>query len=134
MGAVIQGGLNVTFAEGRAGQKVSVFAGETLHPDGTVKWQEDNLNDTEYHDVWTLRDGRQTVVSHEYKEARYWQICNAPEPPTHALVRGWRVWFPMGADEERGYTHTAVPAVPTDWNPNVFTSVQTSSASLNSVW
>jgi hypothetical protein len=94
-GGIIQGGLNVTFAAGQAGQQVTVYAGETLYADGSVKWWEDNLNDTEYRDVWTLREGRQTITSHEYKEARYWQVCNAPEPPTHALVGGWRVWFPM---------------------------------------
>ena len=70
-GAIIQGGLNATVVAGVDGERVTVFAGETLHPDGTVKWCEDNLNDTEYHDVWTLRTGRQTIVSHEFKEARY---------------------------------------------------------------
>ena len=65
-GGIIQGGLNVTFATGHAGQQVTVFAGETLYADGSVKWWEDNLNDTEYRDVWTLREGRQTITSHEY--------------------------------------------------------------------
>jgi alpha-L-rhamnosidase len=134
-GGIIQGGLNATFANGTDGGQVTIFAGETLHTDGTVKWWEDNLNDTDYRDVWTLRDGRQTITSHEYKEARYWQVCNAPEPPTHALIGGWRVWFPLGAIESSQYTaHAAVPAVPVEWDPLVFTSVSTSSPNLNSVW
>ena len=133
-GAIIQGGINATFANGKDGQQVTVFAGETLNLDGTVKWWEDNLNDTNYRDVWTLRDGQQTITSHEYKEARYWQVCNAPEPPTQALICGWRVWFPLGAVESRQYTHAAVPAVPEAWDPAVFTSVTTSSPKLNSVW
>ena len=134
-GGIMQGGLNATFAGGRAGQQVTVYAGETLHPDGTVKWREDNLNDTAYRDVWTLRTGQQTITSHEYKEARYWQVCNAPEPPTHALIGGWRVWFPMGQAEARRYTtHGAAPAVPVAWDPAVFTSVTTPSRNLNSVW
>lgn len=64
-------GINATFIAGKDGQQVTVFAGETLRPDGTVKWWEDNLNDTEYRDIWTLREGRQTIVPHEYKEARH---------------------------------------------------------------
>lgn len=133
-GAIIQGGLNATFTNGRDGQQVSVFAGETLYPDGRVKWWEDNLNDTQYRDVWTLREGAQTVTSHEYKEARYWQVCNAPEPPIQARICGWRVRFPMGPGESSRYTLDAVPAVPTEWDRRVFTSVATSSANLNSVW
>eukprot|EP01052_Picozoa_sp_SAG31_P028843 SAG31_NODE_2819_length_5041_cov_10.089235_4_plen_447_part_00 len=133
-GAIIQGGINATFEQGQSGQHVTVFAGETLQPDGSVKWWEDNLNDTEYHDVWTLRDGTQTIVSHEYKEARYWQICNAPEPPTHARICGWRVWYPMGLEEASSYSLKAVPAIPTQWDPKVFTTVLSSSESLNVVW
>ena len=40
----------------------------------------------------------------------------------------------MGAAESSQYTHEAVPAVPVEWDPAVFTSVTTSSANLNSVW
>ena len=65
-GAIIQGGINATFAAGRDGQQVTVYAGETLHPDGTVKWWEDNLNDTEC--VTTLSRpttlSRLTTLSH----------------------------------------------------------------------
>lgn len=130
-GAIIQGGLDVTFLHGEAGQQVSVFAGEVLYPNSTVKWWEDNLNDTDYRAVWTLRDGKQTIIPHEFKEARYWQICGAPEPPTHALVRGWRVQFPMGAPAAPGQV---VPAVPVAFDPAAFTAVATSNESLNSVW
>lgn len=54
-GAIIQGGLNATFVAGVDGERVTVYAGETLYPDGTVKWWEDDLNDTEYRDVQCLR-------------------------------------------------------------------------------
>jgi alpha-L-rhamnosidase len=128
------GGLNATFTSSEAGWAVTIFAGETLYADGTVKWWEDNLNDTQYRDVWTLRAGRQTIVSHEFKEARYWQICNAPHPPSHDTICGWRVWFPMGRHEAEDYTQLPVSAVPASWDPETFTSVTTSSEQLNSVW
>ena len=132
-GAIIQGGIVATFARGKAGQQVTVFAGEVLYSDGSVKWWEDFLNDTEYRAVYTLREGEQTIESHEFKEARYWQVCGAPELPTHAKVRGWRVWFPMGTDAT-AVSNALPPAVPDEWDPAVFTSVRTSNASLNSVW
>ena len=47
---------------------------------------------------------------------------------------GFQVWYPVGAIESSRYTHAAVPAVPSDWDPDVFTSVTTSSENLNSVW
>ena len=132
-GAIIQGGLCVTFVRGQAGQRVTVFAGEVLYADGSVKWWEDFLNDTNYRAVWTLRNGKQTIMPHEFKEARYWQICGAPEPPTHANLRGWRVWYPMGtADEQK--VGQVVPAVPEMYDPAVFTFVKTSDENLNSVW
>jgi alpha-L-rhamnosidase len=135
-GAIIQGGLDLTIVHGKAGQLVTVFAGEVLYKDGTVKWWEDNLNDTEFRAVWTLSEGRQTITAHEYKEARYWQVCGAGEPPTHDHVRGWRVWFPMGAaestpDPTAGAVHSAVP---TAFDPAVYSFVDSSSAQLNSVW
>ena len=40
----------------------------------------------------------------------------------------------MGPVESGSYTHAAVPAVPSEWDPEVFTSITTSSENLNSVW
>lgn len=139
---------------GKAGQQVLVLAGEVLYPNGTVKWWEDNLNDTEFRSVTTLREGcepcslltlersgvcfnnhrrttaalhrRQTVTAHEYKEARYWQVCGAEEAPTHELVCGWRVWFPMEGNAAP-LSAEVVPAVPPAYAPGAFTSVTTSS-------
>ena len=134
-GAIIQGGLNLTIVHGKAGQQVTVFAGEVLYDDGTVKWWEDNLNDTEFRSVWTLAQGRQTIMAHEYKEARYWQVCGTGEVPTHENVRGWRVWFPMGlAEAVPTVTGEVEPAVPSAFDPQVYTSVSSSSEELNSVW
>ena len=63
-----------------------------------------------------------SITEHEYKEARYWQVCGAPEPPSHDYVRGWRVWFPMetNPDSNTAEGSSAVPAV---WDPGSFTTI-----------
>jgi alpha-L-rhamnosidase len=98
MGTEIQGGINVTFAAGVHNLKVIVSASEELNESTsyrTIKGVNNAADDGSLHrDVWTLREGRQTVLSREYIEARYWQIENAPEPPTHSVLNGWRVWYP----------------------------------------
>ena len=95
----IQGGINITFRHGMAGQQVYVLASETRTPTGEIL---PNGSDTSFHfDVWSLASlSEQTVVSHEYIEARYWQIVGAPEPPSVSSVAGWKTWYPYQAAGE----------------------------------
>ena len=68
MNREIQGGLNITFERGTTGQQLTVRASETLLPSGAVQFN--GSDDSVHWDVWTLAAGRQTVVTHEYIEAR----------------------------------------------------------------
>ena len=79
MGREIQGGINVTFRNGSNGQQVRVTASELLLPSGVV--QANGTDESLHSDLWTLATGEQTIVTHEYIEARFWQISGAPEPP-----------------------------------------------------
>ena len=82
----IQGGINITFRRGVAGRTVYVTASETLTPGGRVQ---PNGTDESFHfDSWTLADGAQTAVQHEYIEARFWQVMGAPEPPSESVGPG----------------------------------------------
>ena len=105
MGEIIQGGLNITFASARAGQQVAVIASELLAGmnDGvgaplTGAVQPNGTDQSVHYDVWELANGElgpQTVVSHEYVVARFWQVMGAPDPPSAAAVVGWKAWYPM---------------------------------------
>ena len=57
-----------SFERGSAGQQLTVRASETLLPSGAVQFN--GSDDSVHWDVWTLAAGRQTVVTHEYIEAR----------------------------------------------------------------
>lgn len=119
----IQGGINVTFKAGVAGHQVTVMASETLLPSGAVMA---NGSDTSLHcDLWTLTTGEQTVVSHEYIEARYWQVMHSPEAPSAELVAGWKTWYPMDS---------ATDAAMDDDSQAGQTQIHTSSAALDTVW
>jgi hypothetical protein len=86
MGKEIQGGINITFVNGTAGQLVQVTASELLLPSGVV--EKNGTDDSLHSDQWLLRTGEQTVVTHEYIEVRYWQIDGAPEPPGSSTING----------------------------------------------
>ena len=68
-GLEMQGGVNITFKSGVEGQQVTIRLSEELLPDGSVKVPMRTGND--FVDTWTLRDGAQTVMQHEYMEFRY---------------------------------------------------------------
>eukprot|EP01052_Picozoa_sp_SAG31_P006245 SAG31_NODE_285_length_18479_cov_9.871980_10_plen_172_part_00 len=65
-------GVNITFAHGVAGQTISVKLSEELVPETcasidcatALKVPMRTTNDFE--DLWTLRDGPQTIMQHEY--------------------------------------------------------------------
>ena len=71
-GLEMQGGVNISFTHAKAGQKVRVKLSEELLPNGHIKVPMRTGNDFE--DAWTLRDGPQTVMQHEYMEFRYAEI------------------------------------------------------------
>lgn len=76
-------------------------------------------------DQWTLATGEQTVVSHEYIVARFWQVIGAPDPPSPESVRGWKVWYPMDSPQQgdaRDDSHTGQ------------TMITSSSEQLDAVW
>ena len=125
-GAIIQGGLDVTFLHGEAGQCVGVFAGEVLYADGSVKWWEDDLNDTEYRAVWTLRDGEQRIVPPQLSSSLHHFPARtallrhspattaaaappaappappaAPPPRSCSAARLYLVWFGLVCNKER---------------------------------
>ena len=133
MGVNIQGGINITFRNGVAGQAVAVVASELLvgmngphggaaGPTGMV--QPNGTDESVHYDRWTLTAGPQTVVSHEYIVSRFWQVVNAPEPPSASAIHGWKVWYPMGSPSE---------ATGEDSHAGQ-TAIETDSAALDSVW
>ena len=112
-GRNFQGHVNISFGTGTGtgtgggggsgGQNVIVRLGEQLLVNGSVKYLAESNNHWE--DVWTLSGGlgkRGTVggktesfVPHEYSEFRWAEVIGAPEPPSHATVRGWQVHYPF---------------------------------------
>jgi hypothetical protein len=74
-GLEMQGGVNITFSNAKAGQKVRVKLSEELLPNGQIKVPMRTSND--FDDSWTLRDGPQTVMQHEYMEFRYAEIVRS---------------------------------------------------------
>ena len=76
-------------------------------------------------DHWTLVAGEQTVVSHEYIVARFWQVVGAPEPPSSETVRGWKVWYPMNSPQNAD--------APDDSHTGQ-TMISSSSEELDAVW
>ena len=76
-------------------------------------------------DLWTLAAGEQTVVSHEYIEARYWQVMHSPEAPSAEQIAGWKTWYPMDGPAD---------AADDDDSQAGQTQIHTSSAALDAVW
>ena len=133
-GRELQGGINISFVRGVAGQVLSVKLSEELLPDGSVKVPMRTGND--FADTWTLRDGAQTVMQHEYMEFRYAQI-DVPagfEPLMPENVRAWVIRYPLSDDAEDQYDD--VPMLePTALRPAAMLAAFSSTdTSLNSVW
>ncbi|TDC45022.1 hydrolase [Actinomadura sp. KC345] len=89
LGKEIVGGLRIS-VRGKAGQTVEVRLGEELNDDGTVKHA--LRAGVTYREVWTLRDGRQTIEHWGYRGFRYAQlICDDGPDLSHAVTgRAWR--------------------------------------------
>lgn len=73
----IQGGIRLAVADGVAGATATIRLGEEMLPNTSLpmyRMRTGNL----YQDVWTLRDGHNTVSGHEYSEFRYGEVIFKP--------------------------------------------------------
>ncbi|SNS30350.1 family 78 glycoside hydrolase catalytic domain [Actinomadura mexicana] len=89
LGREIAGGLRLS-VRGKAGQTVEVRLGEELNADGTVRHA--LRAGVTYREVWTLRDGEQTIEHWGYRGFRYAQlICDDALDLSQAVTgRAWR--------------------------------------------
>ncbi|MEU8802225.1 family 78 glycoside hydrolase catalytic domain [Spirillospora sp. NPDC048819] len=96
LGKEIVGGLRIS-VRGKAGQSIEVRLGEELNGDGTVRHA--LRAGVTYREIWTLRDGDQTIEHWGYRGFRYAQLtCGGGSPGddgpvlSHAVTgRAWRV-------------------------------------------
>lgn len=132
-GLELQGGVNITFTNAKAGQKVTVKLSEELLPNGQIKVPMRTGNDFE--DTWTLRDGTQTVMQHEYMEFRYAEISgDLPEPPTLESAKAWVIRYPLSDVADDQYGDEPMLAVSTLRPPAAMATFQSSNSSLDAVW
>ncbi|QFG20462.1 family 78 glycoside hydrolase catalytic domain [Actinomadura sp. WMMB 499] len=96
LGREIVGGLRLS-VRGRAGQTVEVRLGEELNDDGTVRY--DLRAQVTYREVWTLRDGRQSIEHWGYRGFRYAQLVTDDDLDLAGAVTGrfWRAGWDGGA-------------------------------------
>ncbi|MEU8304718.1 family 78 glycoside hydrolase catalytic domain [Actinomadura sp. NPDC048955] len=89
LGREIAGGLRLS-VRGKAGQTVEVRLGEELNGDGTVRYA--LRAGVTYKEVWTLRDGPQTIEHWGYRGFRYAQLnCDDDLDLSQAATgRAWR--------------------------------------------
>ncbi|WP_141584557.1 family 78 glycoside hydrolase catalytic domain [Actinomadura sp. WMMA1423] len=90
LGREIAGGLSLAVRGGKAGQTVEVRLGEELNGDGTVRYA--LRAGVTYREIWTLRDGDQTIEHWGYRGFRYAQlICDDGLDLSQAATgRAWR--------------------------------------------
>lgn len=62
-------GTLILKAKGKAGQKIHIFCGEELNPDGSVR--SDMRCGCRYEETWTLDDGESLLEPYDYKGFRY---------------------------------------------------------------
>ena len=130
-GRELQGGLNLTFRRGVAGARVIVKLSEELLPDGRVMVPMRTGNN--FTAVFTLRDGPQSTVGHEYMEFRYAQIEGSPEPIDVGNAAAWIVRYPLSTEADDQYND--VPVAPSRLQPAVaMAKMNTSNSALNAVW
>ncbi|TDC90174.1 hydrolase [Actinomadura sp. 7K507] len=96
LGKEIVGGLRIS-VRGKAGQTVEVRLGEELNDDGTVRHA--LRAGVTYREIWTLRDGRQTIEHWGYRGFRYAQVlCDDGLDLSRAVTgRAWRAGW-RGSD------------------------------------
>jgi hypothetical protein len=84
MGKEIVGTLRLV-VEGRAGDRVEIRLGEELDEAGSVRF--DMRCNCVYRDVWTLRDGVQTIEFYDYRAFRYGEVVVLSDTVTLLAVR-----------------------------------------------
>ena len=88
----------MTISGAIAGSSLRVFGSEELLSNRTVKRHgtSSNINDV----TWLLGQGWSRIVTHEYFEARYWQLeSSAFEQGLEVAVAAWFVMYAGVADE-----------------------------------
>ena len=94
-----------------------------------------SLNCLGQDDTWTLRDGAQTVMQHEYMEFRYAQISgDIPEPPTPETARAWVVRYPLSDKASDQYGDEPMLAVSKLRPEAEMATFKSANASLDAVW
>lgn len=89
LGREIVGGLSLEVT-GSAGDTVEVRLGEELNSDGTVRYQLRATNT--YREVWTLRDGKQSVEHWGYRGFRWAELRTALDLSAAVVTgRAWRL-------------------------------------------
>ncbi|MDW4903963.1 family 78 glycoside hydrolase catalytic domain [Streptomyces sp. ADMS] len=109
LGREIVGGLSLEVT-GSAGDTVEVRLGEELNADGTVKYQLRATNT--YREVWTLRDGQQSVEHWGYRGFR-WAELRTTLDLSGAAVTG-RAWRLDWNDSDASF-HSSDPALDRVW-------------------
>ncbi|WP_238402831.1 family 78 glycoside hydrolase catalytic domain [Paenibacillus mesophilus] len=84
MGKEIVGMLRLV-VEGRAGDRVEIRLGEELDEAGSVRF--DMRCNCVYRDVWTIRDGVQTIEFYDYRAFRYGEVIVLSDTVTLRAVR-----------------------------------------------
>lgn len=84
MGKEVVGTLRLV-VEGRAGDRVEIRLGEELDEAGSVRF--DMRCNCVYRDVWSLRDGVQTIEFYDYRAFRYGEVIVLSDTVTLRAVR-----------------------------------------------
>lgn len=71
--------------DGKAGRKVEIRLGEELSAPNTVRHRMRTENT--YQEIWTLKDGRQTLENFGYRVFRYAELLNVPDGFDHNCIQ-----------------------------------------------
>ncbi|GGQ30278.1 alpha-L-rhamnosidase [Actinomadura coerulea] len=103
LGREIAGGLRLS-VRGEAGQTVEVRLGEELNADGTVRHA--LRAGVTYREVWTLRDGEQTIEHWGYRGFRYAQLVCDDDLDLSQAVTG-RAWRAAWRDSDASFSSSS---------------------------
>ncbi|MEU9871211.1 family 78 glycoside hydrolase catalytic domain [Actinomadura sp. NPDC048021] len=103
LGREIAGGLRLS-VRGKAGQTVEVRLGEELNADGTVRHA--LRAGVTYREVWTLRDGEQTIEHWGYRGFRYAQLVCDDDLDLSQAVTG-RAWRAAWRDSDASFSSSS---------------------------
>ncbi len=95
-GKEIVGGIALS-CEGRAGQTIEIRLGEELNPDGSVRYKLRAF--PVYRDVWTLRDGKQSLSHWGYRAFRWVEVLSSAPLDIATAVRAEVLEMPWDASQ-----------------------------------